>query len=180
MLEAAAIALPGLALVEQQLDHFADQVVEIERAAPPQLGLVEGIGLGHPSLVRAHRRALERRGIDQSVLGARDPMQHVGGAQHALRQAEPRPEVAKQRLLCQLHVKQQVANVAHTTIVQNAWDRGQALSVQGWIYDIHDGLIDDLGVCVEGPNQVSPIYRMVEGDDETSRRDGTPAPGGKA
>jgi len=88
--------------------------------------------------------------------------------------------VAKQRLLCQLHVKQQVANVAHTTIVQNAWDRGQALSVQGWIYDIHDGLIDDLGVCVEGPNQVSPIYRMVEGDDETSRRDGTPAPGGKA
>ncbi|HVP29212.1 MAG TPA: carbonate dehydratase [Myxococcota bacterium] len=70
--------------------------------------------------------------------------------------------VQRQRLLCRLHVKQQVANVAHTTIVQNAWDRGQAVSVQAWIYDIHDGLIDDLGLSVEGPNQVPEIYRMVD------------------
>jgi carbonic anhydrase len=67
-------------------------------------------------------------------------------------------------LLHRLHVRQQVANVAHTTIVQNAWDRGQPLSVEGWIYDIRDGLLEDLAHEVSGPNQVAEIYRMVEGE----------------
>jgi len=72
------------------------------------------------------------------------------------------------KLLCELHVKQQVANVAHTTIVQNAWDRGHDLTIDGWIYDIHDGLLNDLGTCVTGPNQVAEIYRMVDGDPGTT------------
>lgn len=71
----------------------------------------------------------------------------------------PDPE-ARLRLLCELHVKQQVANVSHTTIVQNAWRRGQALSIEGWIYDIHDGLLNDLGVTVTGVGQIPEIYRM--------------------
>ncbi len=63
-------------------------------------------------------------------------------------------------LLCELNVKTQVAHVTHTTIVQNAWKRGQSLSVHGWIYSMADGLLKDLGVCVTEQDQVAPIYRV--------------------
>ncbi|MCB0712997.1 MAG: carbonate dehydratase [Ignavibacteriae bacterium] len=52
--------------------------------------------------------------------------------------------------LCELNVIEQVSNVCRTTIIQGAWDQGQKLSVHGWIYDIHDGLLHDLGVSVDG------------------------------
>jgi carbonic anhydrase len=63
-------------------------------------------------------------------------------------------------LLTELHVRQQVANVAHTTIVQNAWARGDSLKVSGWVYRIEDGLLRDLEVTAEGPGDIPPIYRM--------------------
>jgi carbonic anhydrase len=50
--------------------------------------------------------------------------------------------------LCELNVIEQVVNVSQTTVVQDAWERGQDLSVHGWVYDISDGLLGDLGVCV--------------------------------
>jgi carbonic anhydrase len=49
--------------------------------------------------------------------------------------------------LCELNVAEQVVNVGRTTIVQDAWARGQALTVHGWIYDLRDGLLRDLGGC---------------------------------
>jgi len=49
--------------------------------------------------------------------------------------------------LSELNVTEQVANVCRTTIVQDAWARGQSLAVHGWIYAIDDGLLRDLGVC---------------------------------
>lgn len=51
-------------------------------------------------------------------------------------------------LLCELNVKEQVANVCETSIVQNAWKRGAEVSVHGWIYDITNGILQDLGVCI--------------------------------
>jgi carbonic anhydrase len=50
--------------------------------------------------------------------------------------------------LCELNVVEQVANVCQTTIVRDAWDRGQDLSVHGWIYGIQDGLLRDLDTTV--------------------------------
>ena len=52
--------------------------------------------------------------------------------------------------LCELNVIEQVVNVAQTTIVRDAWARGQALSVHGWIYDIRDGLLRDLNASLSG------------------------------
>lgn len=52
------------------------------------------------------------------------------------------------RRLCELNTIEQVINVGNTTIVQDAWRRGQTLAVHGWIYDIADGLLNDLKVCV--------------------------------
>ena len=62
--------------------------------------------------------------------------------------------------LCELNVNEQVVNVSQTTVVRDAWMRGQPLSVHGWIYDLHDGLLRDLGVSVattppEGSPQLS-------------------------
>ncbi|STZ02063.1 Carbonic anhydrase 2 [Moraxella equi] len=61
-------------------------------------------------------------------------------------------------LLCELNVKRQVTNVCHTTIVQNAWHRGQKLSVHGWIYGLKDGLIHDLQVSVNDFSQLKDAF----------------------
>ena len=53
--------------------------------------------------------------------------------------------------LCELNVMRQVANVASDVFVQDAWARGQTLSVHGWVYSIADGLIKDLDVTAAGP-----------------------------
>jgi len=55
------------------------------------------------------------------------------------------------RRLCELNVRAQVSNVADTHIVARAWARGQKLAVHGWIYSIHDGLLEDLDVTLDGP-----------------------------
>jgi len=52
--------------------------------------------------------------------------------------------------LCELNVIEQVSNVRRTTIVQDAWARGQELAVHGWIYGLHGGLLHDLKVTVTG------------------------------
>ncbi|MCC7300889.1 MAG: carbonate dehydratase [Verrucomicrobia bacterium] len=62
--------------------------------------------------------------------------------------------------LCELNVIEQVSNVCHTTIVQEAWRRGQALAVHGWVYGLENGLLRDLHVCVRRGDELSSIYRM--------------------
>src|SRR5258708_23381984 len=61
--------------------------------------------------------------------------------------------------LCELNVIEQVANVCMTTIVRDAWDRGQELSVHGWIYGLKDGLVRDLKTTVMKPEQATPGYQ---------------------
>ncbi|WP_020413754.1 carbonate dehydratase [Microbulbifer variabilis] len=68
--------------------------------------------------------------------------------------------------LCELNVMAQVQNLAMTKIVQHAWDRGQRLSLHGWIYDIRDGLIRDLGMRMDDRGQVPEIYHVYGGVPE--------------
>jgi len=58
---------------------------------------------------------------------------------------------ARLNRLCELNVVRQVGNVASDVFVQDAWARGQALCVHGWVYSLADGLIKDLDVTVAGP-----------------------------
>ena len=62
-------------------------------------------------------------------------------------------EEARVNRLCELNVVAQVLNVARTTIVTDAWDRGQELAVHGWVYDLRDGLLRDLGTTLAGPTR---------------------------
>ena len=69
-------------------------------------------------------------------------------------QIEVLPTEAEQHFrLCELNVIEQVTNVKQTTVVRDAWARGQSLAVHGWIYSLSDGLIRDLGVSVNGASQ---------------------------
>jgi carbonic anhydrase len=61
--------------------------------------------------------------------------------------------------LCELNVIEQVANVCQTTIVRDAWDRGQELCVHGWVYGLKDGLIRDLHTSVSKSADASHSYR---------------------
>ena len=70
-------------------------------------------------------------------------------------------ENARVNLLCELNVSAQVANVCHTTIMQNAWQRGQSLTVHGWVYSLEDGLLKDLGCSVDSIEQIPEVYRVL-------------------
>ncbi len=58
--------------------------------------------------------------------------------------------------LCELNVIRQVRNVASDVFVQDAWSRGQPLSVHGWVYSLGNGLVTDLDVTISGPEGVVP------------------------
>ena len=61
--------------------------------------------------------------------------------------------------LCELNVIEQVSNVCQTSIVLDAWERGQSLTIHGWVYGLHDGLLRDLGTTVDGPGQAQAAYQ---------------------
>jgi carbonic anhydrase len=61
--------------------------------------------------------------------------------------------------LCELNVIEQVANVCQTTIVRDAWERGQSLAVHGWVYGLKDGLVRDLSTTVSAPGNAARAYQ---------------------
>ena len=69
-------------------------------------------------------------------------------------------EQEKIDLLCELNVREQVINVCHTTVLQNAWKSGQNVSVHGWIYRIDDGLLKDLSIFVNGEDDLNELRQV--------------------
>ena len=67
-------------------------------------------------------------------------------------------DVQRTNAMCELNVAAQVYNVCHTTVVEDAWRRGQALSVHGWIYSLEDGLLRDLDLCISNQDQLASLY----------------------
>jgi len=67
--------------------------------------------------------------------------------------ALPNDDVRRRRL-CELNVLEQVVNAAQTTVVRDAWARGQSLSVHGWVYALEDGLLRDLGLCIAAESEL--------------------------
>lgn len=63
-------------------------------------------------------------------------------------------------IMCENNVIEQVANVAHSKIVQRAWQQGKPLMVHGWIYSIADGILKDLNCSYQSLDQIDPIYQI--------------------
>ncbi len=74
---------------------------------------------------------------------------------------DPLPKEAEVDALCEINVIEQVRNVCNTTILHEAWRRGQDVAVHGWIYGIHDGRLNDLGVTIATPDEAETICARV-------------------
>jgi carbonic anhydrase len=84
-------------------------------------------------------------------------VQDVRDKHHSLLQACD-SEVERTDRLCELNVLEQVLNVCQTSIVRDAWQRNQDLTVHSWIYGLHDGLIRDLGMAVGSWKEVEKSH----------------------
>lgn len=62
--------------------------------------------------------------------------------------------------LCEASIVTQVANLSHTTVVQEAWSKGHKLNLHGWVYSLQDGLLKDLNVSTSSADQVQDVYRV--------------------
>ncbi len=69
------------------------------------------------------------------------------------------PEERRHDTLCELNVIEQVLNVGQTTVVRDAWERGQPLSIHGWIYGLNDGLLRDLKMTAASVDELDRAYR---------------------
>jgi carbonic anhydrase len=95
--------------------------------------------------------------MDNLSLGLIDNwLRHVQDVMHSHEESLSKITDDDQRLdrICELNVIEQVLNVSRTTIVQNAWSKGQELAIHGWIYGIGDGLRRDLNICVTNPDEL--------------------------
>jgi carbonic anhydrase len=64
-------------------------------------------------------------------------------------------EARRHKRLCELNVIEQVVNLSQTTVVRDVWARGQELTIHGWVYDLRDGLIRDLGMSIAAPDEIA-------------------------
>lgn len=104
-------------------------------------------------------------GVHASLTGSRvgladNWLRHVGDVaqKHAAMLDTVELESMRHARLCELNVIEQVANVCQTTVVQDAWTRGQPLTVHGWIYGLHDGKVRQLGLDAGSLNELSEQY----------------------
>ena len=94
-----------------------------------------------------------RRGLVDHWL---HPIREVWQTHREKLEAIPDPRLRLERL-CELNVIRQVRNVASDVFVQDAWARGQKLSVHGWVYALRNGLVTDLDVTVSRPEEVARL-----------------------
>lgn len=87
-------------------------------------------------------------------------LRHIQDVQqkHRLSLAALPEENTQSHRLCELNVIEQVVNVCQTTVTQEAWERGQVLTVHGWIYSLQDGLLHDLKMTVTRPEELATVY----------------------
>ena len=86
-------------------------------------------------------------------------IRHVGDVaqKHAALLEAIEPAQRSERL-CELNAIEQAENVCLSTVVGDAWARGQSLTVHGWVYSLHDGRVRELGMDVASPEALEPAY----------------------
>ena len=108
-----------------------------------------------------------RAALKRSSLGLIDNwlrhVQDVATQHRAIIESQP-DEDARVDRLCELNVIEQVRNVSQTTVVMDAWRRGQELAVHGWIYSLNDGLLRDLKCTCTSPEDANQEYMEALGE----------------
>ena len=117
------------------------------------LGVKHVIVCGHYGCSGVHTAMDKRR------VGLADNwLRHVQDVhqKHERYLGEVLPTRERRERLCELNVIEQVINVCQTTIVQDAWERGQNLTIHSWVYSLEDGLVRDLGLAVSDAESLAP------------------------
>jgi carbonic anhydrase len=121
---------------------------------------VEVLKVRHVLVVGHYGCGGVKAAIDDARLGLIDhwlhPIRETAEA-HDHELAALAPGRAREDRLCELNVIRQVRNVAADVFVRDAWARGQPLSVHGWVYALHDGLVRDMGVTVSSPEDYQAL-----------------------
>ena len=122
------------------------------------LGIKHVIVVGHYGCSGVHA-AMERRRVGL----ADNWLRHVQDVhiKHAQFLPDSLPPKVRGDRLCELNVIEQVINVCQTTIVQDAWERGQDLTIHSWVYSLEDGLVRDLGLAVSDFDSLAPQLEQV-------------------
>lgn len=108
--------------------------------------------------VRAALRR-DRIGLSDNWLRHVQDVREKHAARLAATAGAPGAEAQAADQLCELNVIEQVTNVCHTTIVRDAWERGQSLAVHGWIYGLKDGRLRDLNTTVTRLDEAESTYQ---------------------
>jgi carbonic anhydrase len=147
--------LPGELFVHRNIAnvvaHTDLNCLSVLQFAIDVLGVKHVIVCGHYGCSGVHAALARRR------IGLADNwLRHVQDVhqKHERYLGDALPNREKQDRLCELNVIEQVANVCQTTIVQDAWERGQDLTVHSWIYGLRDGLLRDLGMTVKSQEEL--------------------------
>lgn len=151
---------PGEVFVHRNvanLVHRADlNLLSVLEFAVETLEVKHIIVCGHYGCggVRAALEDVDHGLIDNWLRGIRELALRCDDSLHALEAESDQVD-----RMCELNVIQQVYNVSRTTVMQSAWQRGQAIAVHGWIYGLTNGLLRDLETTVDGVDQALPTYR---------------------
>ncbi|KAJ3371729.1 hypothetical protein GGF31_002708 [Allomyces arbusculus] len=95
-----------------------------------------------------------------------DWLMHVRDVYHAHRkQLAAVPLELRANLLVEVNVAKSVLNLAHTSIVQTAWAHGQKLVIHGWVYQLEDGILKDLGLRIDGLDKIDEEYRLCAAEE---------------
>ena len=122
---------------------------------------VDVLGVEHVMVVGHYGCGGVRAALSGARLGLVDNwLRHVSDVAQKHRDEISRQDSDDARLtrLCELNAIEQAVNVCQTTIVQDAWQRGQALSVHAWVYGLHDGRVRDLGLEMDANAALDERY----------------------
>ncbi len=149
--------LPGELFVHRNIAnvvvHSDLNCLSVLQFAIDVLGVKHIIICGHYGCSGVHAALTGRR------VGLADNwLRHVQDVhqKHERYLAEVLPERTRTDRLCELNVIEQIANVCQTTLVRDAWERGQELTVHGWIYGLQDGLLSELGMSISSLDMLVP------------------------
>jgi carbonic anhydrase len=104
-------------------------------------------------------------GVQAALEGARigladNWIRHIQDVRHRHRQLlDSLPDGVRAHALCDINVIEQVVNVSVSTVMVDAWARGQQVAVHGWSFGVHDGLLQDLQMSVSSTDEIDTVYR---------------------
>jgi carbonic anhydrase len=121
---------------------------------------VEHLKARHIFVVGHHGCAGVRAALHGTRIGLADNwLRHIKDVRLRYRKRlDHLPPEQQENVLCEMNVIEQVGNVALSTIVQDAWGRGDPLAVHGWVYGLGDGLLKNLGVTMDSSHGVAEVY----------------------